>query len=232
MIILRSLLFQIAFYTSNIVMCIGMFWLPLASQRVAIFTMERYMLFFGWLERTVVGLRYEITGREHLPTTGCYIAAIKHQSTWETYKLHEWFKDPATIMKAELRHIPLWGWYAVKMRSIFVERGKTGALKSLLAGGRAAKAVGRPIVIFPQGTRVPYGVSKPYKRGVIELYSALDVPIVPIALNSGKFWPRQAIIVRPGVIQVRILPPIPPGLDGAQVLSRLQDMIESESNKL
>jgi 1-acyl-sn-glycerol-3-phosphate acyltransferase len=232
MVIIRSILFQIAFYISNIVFCTAIFWVPLVPHRLALATIETYMSYFGWLERVVVGLRYEIVGREHIPTSGCYIAAIKHQSVWETYKLHEWFKDPATIMKEELRHLPLWGWYAVKMRAIFVARGTHKAVQSLIAGGLRAKASGQPIVIFPQGTRVPYGAKKPYKRGVVELYTALDVPIIPIALNSGKFWPRQGFIVRPGVIQVRVLPPIPPGLEATEALARVQDAIETESAKL
>jgi len=232
MMFLRTLLFKTAFYITNAVLCVAIFWVPLVPHRIALRTIQLYMRCFGVLERVLMGLDYRIEGLENLPKSGCYIAAIKHQSTWETYKVHEWIHNPATVMKAELRHIPLWGWYAAKLQTIFVERGKTRAYASLMEGGERAKAQGRPIIIFPQGTRVAYGEHRPYKRGVVELYAKLGVPIIPIALNSGKFWPRDGFMMRSGTITVKVLPPIMPGLDPAEALRTLENATENASNSL
>ncbi|MGE3770957.1 MAG: lysophospholipid acyltransferase family protein [Bdellovibrionales bacterium] len=225
------MIFTIVFYVSNIVMCIGIFWLPLVPHRAAVKSLQLFFRFFGVLERNILGLHYVVEGRENLPP-GCCIIAIKHQSVWETYKVHVMFDNPVTVMKAELKYVPLWGWYAQKVRSIFVERGKSRAVKSLVEGGLRAKKDGQAIVIFPQGTRVPYGETRPYKRGAIELYTALNVPLVPVALNSGKFWPRHQFIKKPGTITVQILPPIMPGLTGEEAFKKLQDAIETASSKL
>ncbi len=233
MLILRSLLFNTVFYGWTVVCCFGLLWtLPLHHSRL-IAGVKWYMRTLVWLERTIIGLEYEIVGLEHLPRQGAFIVGAKHQSMWETMKLHLILDDPAIILKRELLFLPIWGWYAAKARMIAVNRGRKGAaVASMLEGAKQVAAEGRPICIFPQGTRVAPGVHRPYKVGIAILYEALDLPIVPMALNSGMFWGRRTFIKRPGRITIQFLPPIPPGLTKETALARLEAELEEASDRL
>lgn len=233
MLVLRSLLFNIAFYVWTALCCVGLLWSLLTPHRVMVRVVTAYMRSLDWLERTILGLRWEVRGLENLPRDGSYLVGAKHQSMWETMKLHILFNDPAIVLKKELMRIPLWGWYAAKTRMIAVDRGRRGAaLQSMLRGARKRVAEGRPIVIFPQGTRTDVGVWRPYKVGLALLYSDLGVPLVPMALNSGVFWPRHKFVKRPGTITIEFLPAIPPGLPREEALARLEDAVEDASNRL
>lgn len=233
MILLRSLLFNIAFFSWTAVYCFAISWTLIMPRRVLVLAVRFYMRSLVCLERGIIGLRYEVKGREHLPADGSYLVGAKHQSMWETMKLHLLFHDPAIVLKHELIYIPLWGWYAWKTRMIPVKRGKRGAaIASLVRGARAMKAMGREIVIFPQGTRVAVGEYRPYKVGIGVLYEDLGVPLVPMALNSGVFWGRKTFIKRPGLITIEFLPPIPPGLPKDMALFELEARLESASNRL
>lgn len=230
---IRSLLFTVLFFVGHIVGLFLIIWVPLAPHRYALRGIEIWMATFTKLEEIVIPLNHVLIGAENLPKDGCFLFACKHQSTWETYKLHAWLKDPAVIMKKELGEIPLWGWYAKKMRAIFVDRkAKGGMFASLITGAIMAKKQGRPIVVFPEGTRTdPYN-PRPYKKGVAVLYENLQVPIVPVALNSGLFWPRHSFIKKPGTVTVKILPPIMPGLSAEDALQQLQAVLEEATKTL
>lgn len=229
----RSLGFTIFFLVGNAVGCVAIMWLPLVPHRVALRTIELWMAFFTRAEEILIPLNHQLIGAENLPKDGCFLFACKHQSTWETYKLHLWLKDPAVIMKKELGRLPLWGWYARKMRSIFVDRkAKGGMFASLITGAIKAKKQGRPIVIFPQGTRTDPYDTRSYKKGVGILYEQLQVPIVPVALNSGLFWPRHSFIKKPGTVTVKILPPIMPGLSAEDALQQLEKVLEPATKSL
>lgn len=233
MLVLRSLLFNIVFFVWTALWCVGLLWALVMPHRVMVAGVTAYMRTLNWLERAIIGLHWEVRGLENLPRDGSYLVGAKHQSMWETMKLHLLFGDPAIVLKKELLRIPIWGWYAAKTRMIAVDRGKRGvALNSMIRGARARVAEGRPIIIFPQGTRVAMGVSKPYKVGISMLYEELGIPLVPMALNSGAFWGRNSFIKRPGTITVEFLPAIPPGLPREQVLARLEEVVESASNRL
>ncbi|HEV2677639.1 MAG TPA: lysophospholipid acyltransferase family protein [Aliidongia sp.] len=188
-------------------------------------------LMFTWL-RLVVGLDYEVRGRENLPA-GPAILAMKHQSAWDTLAIFVLFDDPAVVLKRELWLIPVFGWFLRKHGTIAIDRdGKAAALKKLLADAEVAKAAGRPIAIFPEGTRGPVGTKLPYQAGVAALYTQLKVPMVPIALNSGLYWGRRAFMKRSGTVLVQILPAIPPGLDRRKMMARLEQDIETTTNAL
>jgi len=139
-------------------------------------------------------------------------------------------------MKKELSRIPLWGWLAMKAKMIFIDRGSREiALNSIVAGAKRVEAEGRPLVIFPQGTRVAIDdtpESKPYKGGIIRMYEATNQPILPLAMNSGLFWKKNAFFKKPGKVIFEILPPIPAGLSGADALAQLQNVLETKSNEL
>jgi len=188
------------------------------------------------LEKYILGLDYKVIGLENLPKNGAYIIAMKHQSIYETFKIFMVFGYIAIIMKRELGWIPFWGWYARKTKMIFVNRGAGGAaVKSLLENAKPIINENRPILIYPQGTRVSIHETtkdRPYKQGSIRLYEHYNLPIVPVAMNSGKFWPKRSYIKHPGIVTFKIMPAIPAGLPPKEALERMRDTIEIESQKL
>jgi 1-acyl-sn-glycerol-3-phosphate acyltransferase len=231
-IALRSLLFHIAFYVFTGV--VG------AACLVVLLLPRRFVVRFGrwWcrsvlgLLRQIVGLTYAVEGRANVPA-GPAIYAFKHQSAWETIAMPALLDDPAVVLKRVLMWIPVFGWYVQRHRMIPIDRrGRARALRRMLAAARRAAAAGRPIVIFPEGTRTPPGARRPYHRGVVALYRVLGLPVVPVALNSGLFWARRSFLRRPGRITIAFLPPIPPGLDDGAFLAVLQERIEGRSAAL
>ncbi len=186
----------------------------------------------GMLLRIIAGVHSEIRNREHRPT-GAAIIASKHQSEWEAHVfLHE-LDDPAYVIKRELSFVPGYGWFSAKVNMIFVDReGGAKSLRGLVRGAQKAVARGRPVVIFPEGTRVMPGEKLPYRPGVAALYSALDVPVVPVVLNSGMHWPKGSFRRYPGTIVMEYLPPIPPGLPRRDFMERLESTMEEASQRL
>ena len=179
-----------------------------------------------------VGLRHRIVGLENLPE-GPAIIAPKHQSTWDTLIFALPLRLPAYVLKRELLGIPLFGLYLRCAGMIPVDRAGGGAaLKSMVAAAKAAKAAGRHLLIYPEGTRTAPGARRPYHPGVAALYGQLDLPVVPVALNSGLFWGRRAFMKRPGVITVEFLQPIPPGLSRREFMAELETRIETASDRL
>ncbi len=232
MILLRAALFNAGFYLWTALLGICALPLLLAPRRIN--------MRFGtmWSRGTLrilawtVGLTHELRGAEHLPP-GPVIIAMKHQSAWDTFALPVLFHDPAVVIKQELAWVPLYGWYAVRAGAVPIDRsGGAGALKRMLARARAAVAEGRPIAIFPEGTRTAVGQHKPYHPGVAALYLQLGLPLVPVAVNSGLFWGRRAFLKRPGRIVAEILPAIPPGLQRRAVMSELETRIEMATARL
>ena len=230
--ILRSLVFNIVFYTWTTILCLVLVWTLVLPRRTMMSVVMVYLRSLALFERIILGLDYRVIGRENVPQ-GSFILAAKHQSMWETMKLHLLVDDPAVILKRELMRIPIWGWFAAKARMIPVDRGARGrAVADIVAGAYEAIADGRPVVIFPQGTRVPPGSYRSYRIGVFALYESLNLPVVPMALNSGMFWGRRRFIKLPGTITVEFLPPIEPGLDRETFLGRLEDVLEDASERL
>ena len=189
-----------------------------------------------FLERYLLGLRYEVRGLEHVPKDGAFIIAAKHQSTYETFKLHLLFDDPAIILKKELLSIPLWGWYLAKSGMIAIDRSTPErAVVSVRDGAVEAVKQGRVLVIFPQGTRVRPHVStaeKPYKPGVYRVHEATEAPVIPMALNSGVFWPRGSLLKKPGTVVFEFLPPIEAGLERRDFMACLEEALETRSDAL
>ena len=185
-----------------------------------------------WLLRTIVGIRMEIRGLQHI-AAGPVLVASKHQSAWETVIFHLLLDDPVMIIKRELFWIPLYGWYALKWRMIGIDRsGRARALKKMVVAARAAIGDGRSIVIFPEGTRTQVGNRLPYLPGVAALYKALAIPVVPVALNSGLYWPRRGFTKQAGTIVLEFLPPIEAGLPRKQFTPLLESRIEEASSAL
>ena len=178
----------------------------------------------------IAGITHEVRGP---PPTGPVIVAAKHQSSWETFVLPVLLGNPAYVLKRELTLIPLLGRCFVKVGHIAVDRTAGGkALRSMIKDAKAIKAEGRPIVIFPEGTRTAAGSSGDYQAGVSALYLHLDLPVVPVALNSGLYWPRRTVLKRPGRIVIEFLEPILPGKDRESFMSTLHCRIEEATRRL
>jgi 1-acyl-sn-glycerol-3-phosphate acyltransferase len=182
-----------------------------------------------WLLKVVTGTRAEITGQENIPVGAALIAA-KHQSFWEVFALVPELDRPTFVLKKELMKIPLFGWYSRRLGMIPVDRdGRGAALNSILVGAQTAVAAGRQIIIFPEGTRTAPGAEPEYRPGVHFLYTRLGVPLVPVALNSGVYWPRDSFVRRQGTVRAEFMPAIPPGLDRHALLRQVKGAIEGRS---
>ncbi|MBV9861573.1 MAG: 1-acyl-sn-glycerol-3-phosphate acyltransferase [Alphaproteobacteria bacterium] len=228
----RSFAFNLVFFGWTALL--GVIGLPLllAPRR----TVMRFGRFWArsilTLLRATTGLVGEVRGLERVPPGGCVIA-MKHQSSWDTLILPVVLGDPAVVLKRELLLVPFYGWYAARAGSIAIDRkAGAGALRRMVAAARRAAAEGRPIVIFPEGTRTAPGVRLPYHPGVAALYQALAVPLVPAAVNSGLFWGRRSFRKQPGRIVLSFLEPIPPGLPRRELMAELEQRIETATAAL
>jgi 1-acyl-sn-glycerol-3-phosphate acyltransferase len=231
-ILLRSLVFNVLFYLNTLlylIIALPTFFMPYRAIVEVAKSWGRVNLV---LLRVVAGIKCEIRGLEKLPP-GPLIIASKHQSAWETFALLPLLDNPLFILKRELQWIPVFGWLTIKGRMVPVDRGGgSQALSSMIERARAELADNRQLIIFPEGTRRPAGAEPRYKVGVAHLYMAEGVPCVPIALNSGLFWPRRSLRRFPGTVVVEILDPIAPGLDKDTFFARLQSDIESATARL
>ena len=231
-LLIRSLLFNALFYANLVVQMVAAlptFFLP---SRVLLAFVRSYARTSLWLLRVICGIKVEWRGIENIPRGACIIAC-KHQSAWETFALYAVLRDPAFILKRELMWIPLFGWYTWKAGQIPVNRdGGFAALSRMTARARQELARARQVVIFPEGTRRAPGAEPAYKPGIAYLYSKTDVACVPLALNSGLFWPRRSLRRVPGTIVVEALDPIAPGLDRKAFAARLESVLEETTARL
>lgn len=229
---IRSVLFNLSFYISTALFVVVGSPLLLGPRKWAMAALSTHAKASLWLLKVIVGTKIEVRGVENLPEGAC-IAASKHQAAWETFAYIPLFKDPVTIQKAELFLIPFHGWFSKKFGMIGVKRA-TGpsALRHMIKEARDRVSKGREIIIFPEGTRMPVGNKPDYKSGVIKLYEDLNVPCVPMALNSGLFWRRKSQMRYPGTVIVEFLPPIEPGLPRKEFVARLQNDIETATARL
>jgi 1-acyl-sn-glycerol-3-phosphate acyltransferase len=231
-ILIRSLIFNALFYLNTLVwLLIGlpMFFLP---YRGTIWVAKSWGRISVVLLR-VAGIKFELRGAEKIPA-GALIVASKHQSAWETFALLPLFDNPVFILKRELEWIPFFGWLLIKGRMVPVNRrAGSQALVEMTERARVELGRVRQLIIFTEGTRRPAGAEPRYKYGVAHLYAAAGVPCLPVALNSGVFWPRRrSLMLKPGTVVVEILDPIMPGLDKDVFFRRLQDAIEPATARL
>lgn len=227
MLMLRSIAFNVLFYLNTLIylmIALPTFFMPYRAIIAVAKSWGRANLV---LLRVVAGIDIEVRGREKIPH-GPIIVAAKHQSAWETFALVPLFDNPVFIVKRELEWIPIFGWLMIKARMVPVDRSAgSQALAKMTERARTELADNRQLIIFPEGTRRPAGAEPRYKYGVAHLYAAEGVPCVPIALNSGLFWPRRSLLRLPGTVIVEILDPIQPGLDKDVFFKRLQADIET-----
>ncbi len=235
--IIRSSLFNISFLVASAISCVIYIPTLFLPRKIYLNTVRAYLHTIAFLERNIMGISYEIRGQHHLPKSGPFLIAAKHQSLFETFKLHLIFDDPAIILKKELLQIPLWGWFLKKADVIAIDRSTPErALRSIEQGALHVKNQGRPIVIFPQGTRVQPSETpkdKPYKAGIARVQAAADLPVIPMALNSGVFWPKRSWLKKPGVVIFEFMEPVPPGkMERKELMEYIEKRLEEKSNKL
>lgn len=231
MMVVRSLLFNIFFYAGTALIAILATPVLLLPPRMSALLGIFWGYYTNILLRIFVNVRHRIRGDVRLSEQVIY--AAKHQSAWETMTLCWRLNGPVIVLKKELVKIPFVGWVMARSGAIAVDRAAgMKALKKMKADAVRAKATGRSIQIYPQGTRVPLGSHVEYQIGVYSIYEATGLPVVPIALNSGECWGPRAFAKYPGMIDVSFLPPIEPGLSRKEFMARLENAIEGEMARL
>lgn len=221
---LRSALFALLFYLGTLFYVLAVFAVSPFGTRPVRAVVHGWSDYHHWLVHYLLGIRWQIEGA--IPP-GPYLIAIKHQAMAETVECLRLADTPVVVMKRELTQIPLFGWVTLRYGVIGVHReAGASALREMMALGRKAVADGRPVVIFPEGTRVPVGETPELKPGFAGLYRALGLPVVPVALDSGRLWGRS-LVKRRGTIHVRVGEVIPPGLKRAEVEARVHAAINA-----
>ncbi|GAB6841381.1 1-acyl-sn-glycerol-3-phosphate acyltransferase [Methylorubrum rhodinum] len=231
MLLLRSLAFNLCFYVATALIAIG--GLPAFVSRKGVI---RVAQFWGrtilWLLRVVGGTRVEFRGLHNIPP-GPLLVAAKHQSALETLALTTPFDDFAYVLKRELMWVPVVGWYFARGGMVPIDRSKgSRVMAAMNAAAIEAIGQGRQLIIFPEGTRRPAGAPPAYKQGASHLYTALNVPCLPVALNTGLYWRRRGFRRMPGTTVIEFLPVIPPGLPRVEFLNTVQERIETASAAL
>jgi 1-acyl-sn-glycerol-3-phosphate acyltransferase len=232
MIILRSLLFNLFFPLWTLLVTLVCIPLLFGPQRTV--AIAGYIWSLGTVAalRLFCGIRMEVRGREHLPDYP-FIVASKHQSAFETVVFHQILHCPVYVLKQELLRIPFFGRYLRYMGMIAIDRsGKASALKELIRQSNKTLADKRPVIIFPEGTRIAPHERVEYHPGIAALYSQNHAPIVPTALNSGLLWGKSSFIKKPGTITIQFLPPIYPGLKRDDFMRTLEEQIETATARL
>lgn len=231
---LRSLLFYLVFYVQTAVLAIivGISAIIWGRTRfgwaVALYWVHSNLFFLRWL----AGIKTDVEGLENIPDGPCIIAS-KHMSDWDIFALLPGAKRPAFIAKKELMDIPFFGHAARAYDTIRLDRSQRGvAIPTMLEDARAALANGARIIIFPEGTRKAPLEEHDYRWGIVRLYEGLNVPVVPVAVNSGLFWGRRSPLLWRGTARARFLSAIPPGLPPEEFRARLVEAIEVETNRL
>lgn len=229
---LRSLIFVALFYLWSVIVSIAITPLLIAPSSWMLGVLPIWSAGIRLLLRVFCGIKVEIRGRQYVPK-GPALVAPKHQCMYDVFSQYGVMSGPIFVMKKELTWIPFLAWFGIKMGAIIVDRsGHSAALRKLVADAKLRFRKNRQLVIFPEGSRMAPGAPPDYKPGIAALYRELDVPVHPVATNSGSHWPKHGFIRKPGTIVFEFLEPIPPGLKRAEFMRTLQERIEPASERL
>jgi len=233
MTLFRSCLFFVCFYLVTSILCIIYIPFLLLPRKYFAPLARIWVTIVVWVVGITSGISYELRGQNNRPDSPV-IYACKHQSAWETFAFNLIVFDCAYVMKKELLRLPLFGWYLTRMGNISVDRSAgSKALRDMVTQAQAVLDAKRDIVIFPQGTRTLTGdTTSPYLPGVAGLYSKANVSVVPVALNSGMFWPRGKFTKYKGTVTIEFLEPIPAGLSRKEFITRLKNAVEPATERL
>ncbi|TCT45110.1 lysophospholipid acyltransferase family protein [Martelella mediterranea] len=232
--LLRSFIFNFVFYVGTALRMIVLspFYFSVSRERAYRVVVQGWGRFVNRQMRWWAGATFEIEGLEHLPDGPCIIVP-KHQSAWDTILLLPWIPDSVFMLKRELIEMPLFGWYLKKQRQIAVDRAAKGRnMADAILRTKAEVETGRQLIIFPEGTRRPPGALPEYKRGIQKLYANLDIPVIPVVMHPGLFWPRGSFWRYGGHFKVRVLEPIAPGMEPKAFFTHLVETMERESDQL
>lgn len=225
MTLVRSILFALVFYVGGAPLVIGAALSALFGTEAIIAACRIWARYHYWCVRWLLGIRVVVEG--DFPRGACIIA-IKHEAMLETIETLRLIDRPAVVFKAELIRIPVWGWVARRHGVIPVAReAGSAALRKMLGAARAAIALDRPIVIFPEGTRVAPGEQPPLRPGIAGLYKTLNLPVIPVAVDSGRVWPKRKFMKQSGTVRMVIGKTIPPGLPRAEIEARIHTAINA-----
>ena len=228
MIGVRSTLFLVWFLVVTTILSLIFLPVLILPRRATVWLARLWARLTFWGLKIFAGIGFEIRGT---PPQGPVLVASKHMSMWDTLALYLALDEPAIVLKRELLRIPFYGWFLAKAAAIAIDRSAgPRALRQMAEAARKVLAQGRPILIFPEGTRKKPGAAPDYKPGVAGLYGLLGVACVPVALNSGVYW--TGFLKRPGTIVLEFLEPIPPGLKREAFMRQLQARIESATTAL
>lgn len=232
-IVLRSVIYNIVFYLNLLFWVLAGIPTYLMSRNAVIWLAVTWGRTSMWWLDKICNVKTEIRGLENIPAGQPLIVASKHQSIAETFTILRYLSSPLYILKRELTLLPLFGWYLIKADMIAVNRsaGKS-ALVNMTKKAREEIRSGRQLIIFPEGTRKAVDAPPAYKYGVAQIYSECDVPCMPVALNTGLFWPRRKFLRFPGTLVIEFLPVIPAGLPTDEFFKRMENAIETNTNRL
>lgn len=234
--ILRSIIFNIFFFTGSLFWSLALLWVLVLPNKTALSIVgNTYVRYINLIEKYIMGITLKIEGLENIPSDGKFIIAAKHQSAFETLNIPYMSElhYPAIVLKESLKYIPIWGLYTVGLGHIAINRGSaTVAMRSIIRGAKKSLKNDRPFIIFPEGTRKEVGAKPDYKSGIAKIYKETNVPVIPLALNTGQVWGRNSFIKHPGVVTYKFMPAIEPGIKTSEFMKQLEETIETETNKL
>lgn len=220
----RTWLFRLLFYAASVPIVLSAPLSAAVSRDAMHAHAHVWIRVHRFLARWILGVRVRVEG---VRPPGTYLFAVKHQAMFETLEMAELIDGPLIVMKRELIDMPFWGRTARAYGAIGVDRDASSkALRQMLKEAAVARKENRSVLIFPEGTRVPVGEAPPLRSGFAGLYKALNMPVIPVALDSGHCMPRRGPS-RPGVITIRLLDPIPPGLPREEIEARVHAAINA-----
>ena len=230
---LKSLIFNIFLYSGIIIVFFLAIPTLLLPNKFALYCGKFLAYYIILILKIILNTNVVFHGLENLKKVEKFFVASAHQSMFETFVLQAPLKYPVFILKKELLKIPLFGWYLRKIDSIEITRETTTKenLNFFKKINKTLEKSDRPLLIFPQGTRIKFGEKAPFKKGVGRIYSSLNLPCIPVALNSGKIWPKNIFMKYPGDIHISFLDPIMPGMEKEEFVKKLEDSIYSEIQK-
>jgi len=233
MLYIRSFIFNIACYSTLLIGCVFNSIVGIFSPKATIKIWNYFFIpIVVWSLKYLAGIRIEIRGRQYIQQENC-IYAGKHQSALETYCLSNYLKKASFILKKELTYIPIFGWAQHFYGMIPVDRSAgSAAMKNMLRSAKDRLTKGRTIIIFPEGTRKKPGQTPDYKPGVALLYQNLNVPVIPVATNTGFFWKKSSFLRYPGTVIFEFMEPLPAGLDKKAFMTELQNRLEAKCREL
>jgi 1-acyl-sn-glycerol-3-phosphate acyltransferase len=222
--LLRSLLYALVFYPATVLFVLAGVIVTLFGTAPTRSLVRSWTTFHHELAKLVLGVGTQVEG--HIPA-GAVLIAVKHESMFETLEMERIADTPVIVLKRSLSQIPLFGWLTRRYGVIPVDRSAgSKALLEMMAAGREAVAAGRPVVIYPEGTRVPHGTTPKLRSGFAGLYRALGLPVVPVAVDSGRLW-SKGLMKKPGTVRFRIGETIPPGLKREEIEARVHAAINA-----